>query len=299
MKLAAYAHSLSEFKELKKLGFEYVVLHSMLWPGLEDGTLPPQEHVEAVKRELSETGLKPTEFGSFYMWYNLGLCGLMEQQPSTPSDSAYEQARVRGVKQFEKIAAFVREMGCNQIFSLLGGRRVYHYDHEEAWKKSIKDLASTLERLNVKVAFIPHPADFVEESDQCVDMMRSTKCKQVGYVYVVPHTYIMAGRMEPNPDEMIRYAFDAGILVDVHMADTLRPAQMWIRDHFDTQPYHSHLVPGKGSLDIKSIVRTLVDIGYEGTVTMIPYRYGIYDKSFAELSADAKRYVESILREAK
>jgi myo-inositol catabolism protein IolH len=299
MKLAAYAHSVSEFKELKKFGFEYVVLHSMLWPGLEGGVLPPEEQIQAVKAELKDTGLIPTEFGAFYMWYYLGLCGLMEMQPSTPSDPAYEQARLRGVKQFGKIVAFVRSMGCDQIFSLLGGRRVYHYDHEEAWRKSINDLAPALEREKVRVAFIPHPADFIEESDQCVDMIRSANCKQVGYVYVIPHTYVMAGRMKPNADAMIRYAFDAGILADVHMADTLRPAQMWIRDHFDLQPYHSHLVPGKGSLDIKSIVKTLVDIGYEGTVTMIPYRYGIDDKSFAELSSESKSYVESILREIK
>ena len=80
MKLAAYAHSLSEFKELKKAGFRYVVLHSMLWPGIEGGALPSEEQVQAVKKELSENDLQPTDIGTFYLWYYMGLCGMMEHR---------------------------------------------------------------------------------------------------------------------------------------------------------------------------------------------------------------------------
>jgi sugar phosphate isomerase/epimerase len=102
--------------------------------------------------------------------------------------------------------------------------------------------------------------------------------------------------MNADPAAMIRYASDAGVLKEVHMADSLSPAQMWIRDHFDAQPYHSHLVPGKGSLDIRSAVKVLLQIDFQGPVLQIPYRYGIADKSFVDLAIDSKKVVERLAR---
>ena len=83
------------------------------------------------------------------------------------------------------------------------------------------------------------------------------------------------------------------------MADTLNPAQMWIRDHVDISPYHCHLVPGKGVLNIKEIVKTLVEMNFEGPVFVMPYRYGISDRSFAELSLESKDVIEGILRDLR
>lgn len=299
LKLAAYAHTLEEFKELHKAGFEYVTLTSGLFPFIENGVPPSEEQVAAVKRELKENELKPTDLALGMAWHNLGLSGAMDQLPSGPADPEYEQARKRGVTQFAKIIKAARSLGCKQCFCLLGGRRIYHYDHEEAWRKSVKDLSQVLQAEGVRMAFVPHPGDFCEESNACVDMMKATKCKQLGYVYVIPHTYVLAGRMEADASAMIKYAADADVLTEVHMADSLGPSQMWIRDRLDWQPYHSHLVPGKGSLDIKGILKTLVEIDFDGPVLMIPYRFGISDKSFTQLSSDSKKVVESILAEIR
>ena len=100
MKPVAYVHSLREMAEVKKLGFEYVALHSMLFPGIEMGNAPNDEQVGMVTRALKENELKPVDLVTFNGWHSLGLSGMMEQLPSSPSDPQYQEVRKRGVKQF-------------------------------------------------------------------------------------------------------------------------------------------------------------------------------------------------------
>ena len=295
MKLAAYVHTVDEFKEVSKLGFEYVALHSMLFPYVEAGIPPNDEQIASTRRLLKENGLQPVDLVSFNGFYYAGLSGMMEQLPSGPRDPAFEALRKRGVEQFGKLAEAAQKLGCERIFSLMGGRRVYHYDHERAWKKSVEELEPALERTGVNMSFLAHPGDFIEESDQAVDLIKSTGCKHIRYVYVLPHTFVLAGKMDADPAAMIRYAARAGVLDEVHVADSLKPAQMWVRDHFDTQPYHNHLLPGQGAVDIEGALRELVKLRFEGPLLMIPYRYGVSDSSFSELAGKARDEVKRIL----
>ena len=130
--------------------------------------------------------------------------------------------------------------------------------------QSIGELIPALEKSDIRVSFMPHPGDFVEESDVCVDLVRSAGSRRVGYIYVMPHTFVLAGRMNVDPGSMIEDAAKAGVLTEVHMADSLKPVQMWVRDHLDIEAYHSHLLPGKGSVDIAAASKLLVKIGFEG-----------------------------------
>jgi myo-inositol catabolism protein IolH len=297
LKLAAYVHSIEEMKDVRRRGFRFVALHSMLFPYVEGGVPPNSEQIDNIRKALAKNELEPTDLVTFNGWYYLGLSGFMEQLPSGPRDPAYEKLRRRGVEQFEGMIKAAAGLGCNQIFSLMGGRRIYHHDHQEAWMKSVKELEPVLERNGVKMCFLPHPGDFIEESDAAVDLIKSTKCKQIGYVYVLPHTFVLAGRMDADPAAMIRYAARSGVLTEVHVADSLKPAQMWIRDHFDTQPYHSHLLPGQGAVDIRGALQELVKVGFDGPLLMIPYRYGISDSSFTELAERARDSVDGMLNE--
>lgn len=295
LKLTAYAHSLDAFEQLKLRGFDYVALHPMLFPGIEMGMIPGEQAVEAVISQLNKSKLEPTDLVTFNAWNALGLSGAMEQLPSSPLDPEYEVARKRGVTQFTKLIKLARKFGCKQIYSQMGGRPLYHLDHEEAWTKSVKELDPILEEEGIKLAFMPHPGDFIEESNPCVDLINDSGCKNIRYIYVVPHTYVLAGRMEADPSSMIKYASEQRVLSEIHMADSIKPVQAWIRDHLDIISLHSHLIPGRGSLDIEEIVRTLVSIGFDGPVIMIAYRYGITGKSFVDLAVESKEYVENIL----
>ncbi len=295
LKLTAYAHSIDAFEQLKNRGFEYVALHPMLFPGIEMGMIPSDPAVEAVISQLNKSGLTATDLVTFNTWNALGLSGAMEQLPSSPMDPEYEILRKRGVTQFVKLIKLCRKFGCKQIYSQMGGRPLYHLDHEEAWTKSVTELDSVLEEEGIKLAFMPHPGDFIEESNPCVDLISDSGCKNIKYIYVVPHTYILAGRMEADPVAMIRYASEQGVLSEIHMADSIKPVQAWVRDHLDIVSLHSHLIPGRGSLDIEEIVRTIVGIEFDGPIIMIAYRYGISGKSFVDLAVESKKYIEGIL----
>ena len=294
LKLTAYAHSLDAFEQLKHRGFEYVALHPMLFPGIEMGMIPSEQQVEAVIAQLSKSGLEPTDLVTFNAWNALGLSGAMEQLPSSPLDPEYEIIRKRGITQFTKLIKLCRKFGCKQIYSQMGGRPLYHLDHEEAWTRSVQELDPILEEEGIKLAFMPHPGDFMEESNPCVDLIGDAECKNIKYIYVVPHTYILAGRMEADASAMIRYASEHGVLSEIHMADSIKPVQAWIRDHLDIVSLHSHLVPGKGSLDIEGIMRTIVGIRFDGPIIMIAYRYGITGRSFVDLAVESKDYVEKV-----
>lgn len=295
LKLTAYAHTLDAFEQLKNRGFEYVALHPMLFPGIEMGMIPSDQAIEAVVSQLDKSGLEPTDLVTFNTWNVLGLSGAMEQLPSSPADPEYEMVRKRGVSQFAKMIKICHKFGCKQIYSQMGGRPLYHLDHQEAWTKSVRELDPILEEEGVKLAFMPHPGDFMEESNPTVDLITDSGCKNIKYIYVVPHTYILAGRMEADPSAMIKYASEQGVLSEIHMADSIKPVQAWIRDHLDIVSLHSHLLPGKGSLDIPEIVRTIAGINFSGPIIMIAYRYGITGKSFVDLAVESKEYVEKIL----
>ena len=140
MKLSAYAHSIKEMSALKKNGFDYVTLHSSLFPMIELGMIPNDEQIKAVRDALKENDLKPTDVATFFTWTSLGLSGMMEQLPSSPLDPEYEEARKRGVAQYKNLIKACRQLGVKQIYSLMGGRRLFHVDHQETWLKSGRDL---------------------------------------------------------------------------------------------------------------------------------------------------------------
>ena len=132
---------------------------------LDMGGVPGDDIVRSVKQAVDQNGLEPVELQTFGAWGLLGLSGLIGTMPASPSDPEYEAVRKRGVQQFIKIIKMCRALGCDQITAELGGSPIYHHDHEEAWTKSVKDLSPILREEGIRIAVMPHPGDFLEESD--------------------------------------------------------------------------------------------------------------------------------------
>jgi sugar phosphate isomerase/epimerase len=296
-KLLAYAHNLEGLKNLESMGFEYCAIHPMWLPKLDLGIIPSQDAVNSVKDALRESPLKPIDLVIFGGWNALALSGAIDQVPASPSEPIHEEIRRRGVEEFKKIVLIAKELGCKQILSELGGRPIYHYDSEEAWRKSVSDLDPVLGENGIKLAFMPHPGDFEVENNRFVDLVLDTKARNVGYVYVAPHTFILSGRYDARASEMIEYAHNSGLLTEIHLADSLMPIQMWVIQHREVYPYHSHLPIGKGMVDIKGILRTIRKIDFQGPVLLMPYRYGWHTKTFSDLQLEAKETVERMLKE--
>jgi sugar phosphate isomerase/epimerase len=299
LKLTAYAHNLEGLRNLEKMGFEFCAIHPMWLPKLDLGIIPSDQAVASVKSAISESSVKPIDLVIFGGWHALALSGAIDQVPASPTEPIHEEIRKKGVEEFKKIIEIAKELGCKQILSELGGRQVYHFDSEEAWRKSVKDLDPVLGEKGIKLAFMPHPGDFEIENNRFVDLLLDTKAKNLGYVYVAPHTFILSGRYDANAGEMIEYAHNSGLLTEIHLADSLMPIQMWVIQHREVYPYHSHLPIGKGMVDIKGILKAMKKIDFQGPVLLMPYRYGWHTKSFSELQLEAKQSVEQMLAEIK
>ncbi|MFX0205016.1 MAG: sugar phosphate isomerase/epimerase family protein [Candidatus Hodarchaeota archaeon] len=292
LKIAAYAQTLQGIVDLKNMGFKDATLHPMLLPGISKGILPNEKTITLIKKSLEDNEIKPVDLSILGGWDELSLSGKIYHY-LVPSDPEYEESRKKGVNKFKELVKLCKNLGCDQITTELGGHPVYRLDHEEAWKKSIKDIGPILHEEGVKLAFYPHPGDFLMESDLVVDLIREIKRDEIGYVYCVPHTYILAGKYDANPSAMIEYASD--ILMGVQLADSLKPIQMWVYQHREIYPYHNHLLPGKGMIDIKEVLKTLEKINFTGPITLIPYLYGMYPTTLAEVQLEAKKYVEKMI----
>ena len=299
-KMAAYAHSFANLDALKQMGFKYVSLHPMLFNSpqskpFEMGGIPSEETVGRVKDALDRTGLEPVDLQTFGAWGLVGCSGIIGQTPASPSDPAYERMRESGVQIFVKLVEICKALGCDQITGELGGSPIYHLDHEAAWTKSVQQLRPVLRKENVKLSCLPHPGDFLEESNPVVDMIRRAKCKEVGYLYCIPHTFVLAGRYDADVQAMIEYAED--MLLGVQLADSLKPIQTWLYQHREINKVHSHLLPGKGMVDIKAALTTLKKIDYDGPLILIPYRYGMYPMNFLDLISESKSIVEKLAQD--
>jgi sugar phosphate isomerase/epimerase len=102
----------------------------------------------------------------------------------------------------------------------------------------------------------------------------------------------LAGRYDPDVHAMIEYAKD--MLMGVQLADSLRPVQMWLYQHREVNKMHSHLLPGRGMIDIKGALTALKEIDYDGPLVLIPYRYGMYPMNFLDLISESKNIVEKL-----
>ena len=87
--------------------------------------------------------------------------------------------------------------------------------------KSIGELLPELHDDGVRIFFEAHPGDFVEDSFDAVDLLRSFRSRHVGYNYCVPHTFNLGHR----PRDIVRNA--KGLLGYAHFADTLMPSRIF------------------------------------------------------------------------
>jgi myo-inositol catabolism protein IolH len=125
--------------------------------------------------------------------------------------------------------------------------------------RSIEALLPLLEEAKLNVSFEPHPGDFIERSDQAVDLIREIKSRRIGYLYCMAHTFWLGD----DSGQMIRYA--ASTLTHVHIADTYRPERI-IQAGQNARP-HNHLIPGWGEVDFERTFQALLEIGYDGCLS--------------------------------
>ncbi|GAB3522895.1 sugar phosphate isomerase/epimerase family protein [Arthrobacter monumenti] len=173
-------------------------------------------------------------------------------------DADAQEAAVRYWKRAIRIAV---DLGVTQLNTEFTGRPEKPEESERAFYRSMEELLPIIEREGVHIAIDPHPDDFVEQGLAALRVIRGVNSKNIGMVYVAPHTF----HMEDAPLDIIRAAGNR--LRVVHIADTM--------DHhrsnglrYITNPagsparVHQHLKIGDGDVNWDELFSGLAENGF-------------------------------------
>jgi len=222
-------------EEIARAGYRYVELNPDLFKPHEAS----EKEVAGLRRLLEERRLEPAAVLLLY-----------------PLASPDERLRAQAVENWRRGIHLSRLLGARSLTAEMTGDPRRPEDCCQAFLRSIEVLLPLLEEADLRVAFEPHPGDFIERSDQAVDLIREIRSPHLGYLYCMAHTFWLGD----DPAQMIRYAGET--LGHVHVADTHRPERI-IQAGENARP-HNHFIPGWGEVDFERTFRALLDIGYRG-----------------------------------
>jgi sugar phosphate isomerase/epimerase len=178
-----------------------------------------------------------------------------------------EEERIAAVERVSHVVGVAEKLRCEMVTShLWGGPEEKTQDHAQVYAeqfiRSITELCPLLEKTGVRMAFMPHPGGLIEESDSAVDLIKSTTCKNIGYIFGTGHTSIMC-RPEQNSTQMIAYADKS--LTHVSVSDS---HDTWRIVAPPEAKAHEHSAIGSGDVDFPEIFHALLQNGFNGFLSV-------------------------------
>lgn len=172
-----------------------------------------------------------------------------------------EQLRLAAVRNMKRIIQLAVELGVDTLNTEFSGRPERPEESEDGFYRSMEELIPILEREGVRMNIDPHPDDFVEDGLEAWRVIRGLNSKQVGFVYVAPHTFHMGDRatsLIPKLGDRLGAVYVSDSF-DHHCSHGLR---------YITNPpgnsvrVHQHMKIGDGDVDWKELFGTLKSSGY-------------------------------------
>jgi myo-inositol catabolism protein IolH len=232
------------FTRLPDWGYKYIEQspHPRINPFYKH-PLFSKECENEYRKALKETGVEISFFIVVYRW-------------SGPT----EEQRRFAVTNWKKIVQITVNMGARVINTELSGDPNQAEICNGMWFRSMDELLPLFEKEGIRVEIQSHPYGFCELNDETVDMVKSYRSDNLGYVYSSPHGFFYdKGKGDVN--NLLEYARD--VLSHVLFADTynqekdcryiLNPPQLNARGKSDAV-VHQHLAMGKGEVDFDGIL---------------------------------------------
>lgn len=244
------------FKKIRRTGYRYVEICSQHFMPYNE-----PKRAKQIVRLLKDSNL---ELASILItWIPLALID--------------EEERKERVQEMEKTIHVAASIGCKLITCAraLTGNTENREEHGIAFKRSITELTTALEENDICISFECHPGDFVQRSEEAIDLLRDTS--HIGYLFCSPHTFLFDSDLQTT----LEYAKE--LLTHVHIADTHKP-----KNNGD----HQHLILGLGEVDFEKIFRTLKKISYAGFVSATPFSHR--EKPVAA-AIETKKKIEELL----
>ena len=246
----SFAEAVSRLAALGYRGVEIMADVPHAWPAfLLD------EQKQAIRAALKKHGLAISNVNAFMMH----AVNDRRQRYWHPSwiepDPHYRAVRIDHTTRAFTLA---RELGAKCITTEPGGP----LDPGQSWSAGLKLFVEMLkpviahaEKEGVLLLIEPEPGLLVETADQFLELMRHIDSPAVGLNFDIGHAYCVGDDPATTIPRVAKY------IRHFHLEDIAATR------------VHHHLVPGDGAIDFAATLRAILDIGYNGWVTIELYPY--------------------------
>jgi sugar phosphate isomerase/epimerase len=169
-----------------------------------------------------------------------------------------EKARERRLRHTLDCIALAEKLGAASISTEPGGpvdAGMSRSTVQKIFLENIRAVQKAAQDSGVKVLIEPEPGLLLENSTQFLDFIKDVPGDGVGLNFDIGHFFCV----KEDPEKLIFKLADH--IGHFHLED-IAPDRA-----------HSHLIPGRGAIDFRSVFRAIEGIGYDGFVTVELYPY--------------------------
>lgn len=207
--------------------------------------------IEKTRNLLSELGMKISNLNAFTL-YAIGDV----YRPSWIEGG--EAARKQRLLHTLNCIAMAKKIGAKNLSTEPGGPVAAGASRvalEKLFREGIKEAERLAQSQDVKILVEPEPGLLIENSGQFLKFIKDVDSDSVGLNFDIGHFYCV----REDPEELV-----------YRLAEYTR--HFHLEDIADDR-VHSHLVPGRGAIDFRSVFRAIEGTGYGGFVTVELYPY--------------------------
>ncbi|PNV86641.1 MAG: sugar phosphate isomerase/epimerase [Desulfobacteraceae bacterium] len=209
-----------------------------------------EENLTRLKTLIDDQGLKVTNLNSFTLFAvgDTYLPSWIEPQEER------REIRIQHTLQCLKVADF---FGCKNI-SVPPGGPVGEISREKAmtlFHLGLERVAPLAQELDIKILVEPEPDLLMENTREFKEFIVDIKSPAIGVNFDIGH-FFCAGE---DPSEAFEELFEW--IGHVHLED------------IDANRAHNHLVLGHGAIQFQEVFKTMINLGYEGDISLELYPY--------------------------
>ena len=209
-----------------------------------------EENLTRLKTLIDDQGLKVTNLNSFTLFAvgDTYLPSWIEPQEER------REIRIQHTLQCLKVADF---FGCKNI-SVPPGGPVGEISREKAmtlFHLGLERVAPLAQELDIKILVEPEPDLLMENTREFKEFIADVKSPAIGVNFDIGH-FFCAGE---DPSEAFEELFEW--IGHVHLEDIA------------SNRAHNHLILGRGAIQFQEVFKTMINLGYEGDISLELYPY--------------------------
>jgi sugar phosphate isomerase/epimerase len=231
-----------------------------------------EENLTRLKTLIDDQSLKVTNLNSFTLFAvgDTYLPSWIEPQEER------REIRIQHTLQCLQVADF---FGCKNI-SVPPGGPVGNISREKAmtlFHRGLERVAPLAQELDIKMLVEPEPDLLMENTREFKEFIVDVKSPAIGLNFDIGH-FFCAGE---NPSAAFEELFEW--IGHVHLEDIA------------SSRAHNHLILGHGAIQFQKVFKTMINLGYEGDVSLELYPYVDTPE---EAGRESLEYLQTLLQEA-